>query len=93
MKKENFVTLVLGTVSVVLFAIGMCMALIPGWNPFQPGITFGAVGIILGVITWIIRRRMEGKAQIHISGHTVLAGAVGIIGALALGVGMCFRMV
>lgn len=93
MKKENFVTLILGTVSVVLFAIGMCMALIPEWNAFQPGIIFGVVGIVLGIITWIIRRRMEGKAPIHISAHTLLTCAVGIVGALALGIGMCFSMV
>ena len=29
MKKSSFVAMVLGTVSVVLFALGMCMALIP----------------------------------------------------------------
>lgn len=29
MKKSSFVAMMLGTVSVVLFALGMCMALIP----------------------------------------------------------------
>lgn len=32
MKKSSFVAMVLGTVSVVLFALRMCMALIPEWN-------------------------------------------------------------
>ncbi len=31
MKKSSFVALVLGTVSGMLFAIGMCMALLPEW--------------------------------------------------------------
>lgn len=37
MKKSSFVALVLGTVSLVLFALGMCMALIPEWNAFHSG--------------------------------------------------------
>ena len=36
---------------------------------------------------------MEHKAPIQISGKTVLAVIIGVIGALALGVGMCFSMV
>lgn len=36
MKKSSFAAMVLGTVSVVLFALGMCMALIPEWNAFMP---------------------------------------------------------
>ena len=38
-------------------------------------------------------RKMEGKAPIQISGKTVLTVAVSVVGALALGVGMCFTMV
>ena len=47
MKKSSFVAMVLGTVSVVLFALGMCMALIPEWNAFKPGVIFGCVGLLL----------------------------------------------
>lgn len=35
MKKSSFVALVLGTVSIVLFSLGVCMALIPEWNTFK----------------------------------------------------------
>lgn len=93
MKKSSFTALVLGTVSGVLFALGMCMALIPDWNAFKPGIIFGVLGIVLGLITLIVWRKMEHKAPIKLSGRTVLTVAVGIVGALALGVGMCFTMV
>lgn len=93
MKKSTFVAMILGTIGGILFALGMCMALIPEWNAFQPGIIFGCVGLVLGVITWIIWRKMEQKAPIRFSGKTLLTIAVGIIGALALGVGMCFVMV
>ncbi len=93
MKKSSFVALILGTLSGMLFAIGMCMALLPEWNSFKPGVVFGTVGLILGLITIGIWRKMTGKEPIHISGKSVMAIALGIVGALALGVGMCFSMV
>lgn len=93
MKKSSFVAMVLGTVSGVLFALGLCMALIPEWNALRPGVIFGCVGLVLGLITLIVWRRMEHKEPIHFSGRILGLTAVGIIGALALGVGMCFSMV
>ena len=35
MKKSNFVAMLLGTVSGMLFALGMCMVLISEWNSFK----------------------------------------------------------
>lgn len=93
MKKSSFVALVLGTISGVLFALGMCMALLPEWNSFMPGVILGGVGLLLGLVTWIVWRRMEHKAPIRLSGKAVLTAVIGIVGALALGVGMCFVMV
>lgn len=93
MKKSSFIAMILGTISGVLFALGICMALIPEWDAFKPGIVFGCVGLVLGLITLIVWRKMTQKAPLHISGKTVLTILVGVIGALALGVGMCFCMV
>ena len=93
MQKSSLVALIMGTVSGVLFALGMCMALLPEWNAFTKGIIFGCVGIVLGLITLFVWRKMEKKAPIEISGKGVLAIVVGIAGALLLGVGMCFVMV
>lgn len=93
MKKSSFVAMLMGTVSVVLFALGMCMALIPEWGAFQPGIVSGCVGLLLGLITVIVWRKMEHKAPIRFSAKTVFAAVVGVVGALALGIGMCFCMV
>lgn len=93
MKKSSFVALVLGTVSMVLFALSMCMALIPEWDAFKQGIIFGCVGLFLGIVTLIVWRRMENKEPLHFSAKTVLTVIVGVVGALALGVGMCFSMV
>mgnify|MGYP005793072803 CR=1 FL=1 len=93
MKKSSFVALMLGTVAGVLFALGMCMALIPEWNAMEPGIIFGAVSVLLGLITLLVWRKMEHKAPIRVSGKTVLTILVGIVGVLGLGVGMCFSLV
>jgi len=93
MKKSSFVAMMLGTVSGVLFALGMCMALLPEWNAFKPGVVFGAVGIVLGLITVVVWRKMEHKAPIKLNGRMIALTVFGIIGALTLGVGMCFCMV
>ncbi|MBQ3201846.1 MAG: hypothetical protein IJB22_08005 [Clostridia bacterium] len=93
MKKSSFVALVLGTVSGVLFALGMCMALLPEWNAFTEGIVFGAVGIVLGIVTLCIWRKMENKAPIKLNGKNVLFALFAVVGALILGLGMCFVMV
>ncbi len=93
MKKSSFITLVLGTVSGILFAIGMCMALLPEWNAFWQGVVFAAVGIVMGAVTVLVWRKLTGKAPIKPSGKALLTIAVGIVGALLLGLGMCFCMV
>lgn len=93
MKKSSFVALILGTISGVLFALGMCMALLPEWDAFTPGVILGGAGIVLALITLIVWRRMEHKSPIHFSGKTLLTAAAGVAGALALGIGMCLCMV
>ena len=93
MKKSNFVALVLGTVSCVLFSLGMCMALLPEWNAFREGIVFGVLGLVMGLVTLGVWRKMEGKAPIKLDRKQVLTVLLGILGALVLGVGLCFCLV
>ena len=93
MKKSNFVALVLGTISGVLFSLGMCMALLPEWNAFNTGVIFGSIGILLGIVTLLIWRKMENKAPIKVNGKNLGTIALAVAGALILGVGMCFCMV
>ena len=38
MKKSNFIALILGTIGVIFFAMGMCMATIAEWGMFRQGI-------------------------------------------------------
>ena len=93
MKKSNFVALILGTIGVVFFALGMCMALLPEWGMFNQGIICGIVGLAVLLATVLIWRKMEGKAPIKLNAKTVGAVLVGVLGALLLGVGMCLSMV
>ena len=93
MKKSNFIALVMGTVSGVLFALGMCMALLPEWNAFNEGIVFGAVGIVLGIVTALIWRKMENKKLPKISGKNVFRAVYAVVATLVLGVGMCMCLV
>ena len=93
MKKSGFVTLVLGTVSLLLFALGMCMAMIEAWNAFRPGIVFSVIGVVLGLVTFLINRKMSHKAPIHVSLKMLGTIVVCVVGVLLLGVGMCFCMI
>lgn len=93
MKKSNFAAMIFGTVSCIFFALGMCMAMLEEWNAFKPGIVVGCIGLAFAVVTIMVWRKMENKEPIKITGKAVLTAVVGIIGALALGVGMCFCMV
>ena len=93
MKRENFITLVLGVVGGMLFALGMCMCLLPEWNAFVPGAVCTALGIIALAALLIARRRMLGKAPLRIAPRTIGRVAYGIAAALVLGLGMCMIMV
>jgi len=93
MKKSSFIALVMGTAAGVLFALGMCMALLPEWNAFTQGIIFGIVGMILGIITFLIWFRMENKKLPKVNRKNLLRILYGILSVLVLGVGMCLCLV
>ena len=93
MKKSTFTAMILGTIGGILFALGMCMTMIPEWNAFRPGVIMGVVGAVVLLVMVIVWRKMENKAPIHLSGKTIGAMFLGIVGALLLGVGMCLTMV
>lgn len=93
MKKSSFIALILGTIGIVFFSLGMCMCIISEWDMFQQGIVCGVIGLVVLLITLLIWRRMEGKAPIKLSAKAIGSVAVGVLGALLLGVGMCMVMV
>ncbi|MBQ2927605.1 MAG: hypothetical protein IJD98_03425 [Oscillospiraceae bacterium] len=92
MKKSTFVNLIVGTIGGLLFALGMCMCLLPEWNAFKIGVVCTAIGAIVllaqSVVAWL---RSGRKIKINWK----LAGKVlyGVFAALVLGVGMCMIMV
>lgn len=93
MKKKDFVTLILSTIGGILFALGMCMALLPEWGAMRQGIVIGVVGAVVLLAMVPVRRRMDGKPAVVFSGKAIGTTLLGIAGAIALGVGMCMTMI
>ena len=93
MKKSSFIALILGTVSGVLFSLGMCMALLPEWNAFTEGVVFGAIGLVLGVITFLVWCKMENKRLPKCNGKNLFRSIYVVVSSLVLGLGMCLCLV
>ncbi len=47
MKKETLLEIILGTIGGLVFAIGMCMCLIPEWDMFTVGVVVAIIGFII----------------------------------------------
>ena len=93
MKKSSYFALVMGTVSGVLFSLGMCMALVEEWAMLKQGVIVGGIGLILALVTLLIWRRMEHKEPIKVSGQVVVRVVYAVVAALLLGVGLSLCLV
>ena len=93
MKKKDFVTLIMSVVGGILFALGMCMGLIPEWNTLKEGIVIGAIGAVILLAMVLVRRKMNGKPMIVPNGKTIGTTLLGVLGAIVLGIGMCMVMI
>ena len=93
MKKKNFIALILGTLGGLLFALGLCMCLLPAWNAFTPGVVMAVFGLVILIIMLVLLRKASGKPAIKINARAVGILIFGILSALILGVGMCMAMV
>lgn len=94
MTKKNFITLLLSTVGGILFALGMCMAMIPEWNAFTQGVAVGCIGLVVLIAMILVRRKMEGKSIIvKLTAKTIGTILLSVVGTAALGFGMCLVMV
>lgn len=93
MSKRNFTYLVVGIVFGLLFSMGLCMALLPEWNAFTPGVVCTAIGLIGLLGLFISYRKHSGKGPIKVDPK--IAGRViyGTVSALVMGLGMCMIMV
>ena len=92
MTKKNFLFLVLTVVGGLLFALGMCMCLLPQWNAFKPGVAVTALGALallaIGLVRWI----MAGKPMVRVDWNQIGKTTYCIMAALVLGTGMAMIM-
>lgn len=93
MKKKNFITLMMSAVGGIIFALGMCMALLPEWGAMTQGIVIGIVGAVILLAMIPIRRKMDGKPAIVFNGRAIATTIFGVFGAIVFGVGMCMTMI
>ena len=93
MRKKDFVTLIMSTIGGILFALGMCMALLPEWGAMTQGIVMGAVGLVVLLSMLLVRRKMDGKPAIVFHGKAIATTLFGVLAAVVFGIGMCMTMV
>ena len=93
MEKKNFITLVLGTVAGLVFALGMCMCLLPEWGMFNVGVGCTAAGFVTIIVTIIAYRKMSGAAPIKVDTKILGKIVYAVISSLVLGLGMSMIMV
>ena len=94
MKKETLLEIILGTIGGLVFAIGMCMCLIPEWDLFKAGVVVTILGfIILLCIIPVYRSNHPKKEHTPINFGIVFTWVIGIVGALVMGFGMSKVMV
>ena len=88
MTKKNFMFLVLAVVGGLLFALGMCMCLLPEWNAFTPGVVVTALGALVLLAIALVRWIMAGKPIAKVNWNKVGKIAYCVVAALVLGAGM-----
>ena len=93
MSKKDFVSLILSVVGGILFALGMCMALLPEWGAMTQGIVIGVIGLAVLLVMVMVRRRMDGKPAIAFNGKAIAITLFGIVATVVFGAGMCMTMV
>ena len=95
MKKDTLLEIILGTIGGLIFAIGMCMALVEDWDMLVPGIVTGVIGFIILLCIIPVYRKTHPKkvSNKKTDWGIVLTFVVGIVGSLIMGFGMSKIMV
>lgn len=93
MEKKKFIILIMSVMGGMLFSLGMCMCLLPGWGVFNQGVVVGVIGAIELLVTWLVYRKMSGKQPVKLNAKMIGKVVYGILTVLVFGVGMCMIMV
>ena len=93
MTKRSLITLLLSVVGGLVFALGMCMCLLPEWNAFQTGVIVTAVGAVILLALAIYRAKTRTTPIKKPSKKAVGITALSVCGAIVLGLGMCMTMI
>lgn len=92
MTKKQFVTLIIASVCGLIFALGMCMCLLPDWNAFTPGVVLTSIGcgalLVMGLISFFKKPHDLSRVNWKLVGKI----SFGVAGALVLGLGMAMIM-
>ena len=95
MKKETLLEIILGTIGGLIFALGMCMGLIPEWDLLKEGIIVGIIGLIILLCIIPIYRKNHPKTKLNkkTDWGIIATWIIGVIGSLVMGYGMSKVMV
>lgn len=94
MKKDTLLEIILSTIGGLIFAVGMCMCLIPEWDLFNVGVVVSILGfIVLLCIIPVYRNSHPKKVHDKINWGIVFTWIIGVVGALVMGFGMSRVMV
>ena len=91
MKKETLLEIILGTIGGLVFAVGMCMCLLPEWNMFTAGVITTIIGFVILLCIIPVYKSSHPKKEKEnkpINWGIVLTWTVGVVGALIMGFGM-----
>lgn len=93
MKKKDFLFLLLTTVAGLMFALGMCMCLVPEWNLFKPGVVVTGLGLLALMVVALAAWIRAGKPVARINWALTGKIAYGVVSTLVLGAGMSMILV
>ena len=95
MKKETLLEIILGTIGGLIFALGMCMGLIPEWDLLKEGIIVGIIGFVILLCIIPIYRKNHPKTKVNkkTDWGIIATWIIGVVGSLVMGYGMSKVMV